>query len=101
MVAYLVNEAIIHNVEMHDEFRLRTPPLLEAHGGRFAMRGNEVDGSVPGLRRISVMEFDTLEEARAWATVAGQEPELVELRAMRDTASTVTTTILEGYTPGG
>ena len=47
------------------------------------------------------MEFDTLEEARAWATVAGQEPELVELRAMRDTASTVTTTILEGYTPGG
>ena len=99
MVAYLVNEAIINNKEMHDEYRRRIPPLLEAHGGRFVARGDEAGGSVPGLRRISVMEFDTLEEARRWATVAGQEPELVELRAIRDTASTVTTTILEGYTP--
>ena len=82
----------------HAEFRSRVVPLLEAKGGKFVFRGSvseASDGNTSTSRRIAVMEFATVEQARAWVGPQS-EPEYVALRELRDGASTSVSFIVEG-----
>ena len=99
MAAY----AILYTTEVtdearHAEFRSQVTALLEAKGGKFLMRGNVAeasDGDTTAHRRIAVMEFPTVEQARAWIGPQS-EPEYVALRELRDGASNSISFVVEG-----
>ena len=81
----------------HAEFRSRMVPLLEAKGGKFLFRGGlseASDGQPVGNRRIAVMEFPTVEQARAWVGPQSEQ-EYVALRELREGASTSMSFIVE------
>ena len=84
--------------ERHAEFRSRQPALLEAKGGKVIMRGpvtEATDGETNASRRIAVMEFPTVEQARAWIGPQS-EPDYVALRELRDSAANTVAFIVEG-----
>ena len=82
---------------LHAEFRSRVTPLLEAYGGKYLVRGDvseATDGESDVHRRIAVMEFATVEEARAWIGPQS-DPEHAAVRDLRDRASASVSLIVE------
>lgn len=66
--AYIVGEVTITDPEAYGVYRNQVLPTIEAHGGRFVIRGGPahlIEGSgEPG--RIVVIEFPDQARARAW-----------------------------------
>ena len=99
MAAY----AVLYTTEvideaLHAEFRSRVTSLLEAKSGKFVMRGDIAeasDGETTAHRRIAVMEFPTIEQARAWVGPQS-EPEYVALRELRGRAGNCISFVVEG-----
>jgi uncharacterized protein (DUF1330 family) len=63
------------------EYRRRNTPIVEAHGGRFIVRGGAIDvleGDWESLRLV-VIEFPDMDAARAWYTSDEYAP-LIKLR---------------------
>ena len=79
------------------EFRERAPAVVEAHGGRFLVRGGRrmsysvVQGDWTP-HRVIVIEFESVERATSWWNSAAH----TELRAIADRCSNTATTIVEG-----
>ena len=98
MAAYVVlytTEVI--DAALHAEFRSRVAPLLEADGGKYLVRGDvseATDGETTIQRRVAVMEFPTVEQARAWIGPQS-EPEHAAVRELRDRASNSVSLIIE------
>ncbi len=99
MSAYVVLYVTeVTDEERHAEFRSQVVPLLEAKGGKHLMRGDvseASDGETAAHRRIVVMEFPTVEQARAWAGPQS-EPEYAALRELRDSSANTISFIVEG-----
>jgi len=67
MSAYVVVEVVITDPEQYERYKSAAAPSVEAAGGRYLARGGEVDtfeGAAPA--RAVVLEFPTLDAARAW-----------------------------------
>jgi uncharacterized protein (DUF1330 family) len=77
-----------------DEYRQRVPATLAAHGGRFLVRGGAhevVEGSWRP-RRLVVLEFPSLAQARRWY----DSEEYREPKAMRFRTSKANIVFVEG-----
>lgn len=59
MPAYLVLMVSIDNPETYSKYTAQTPPLVKKYGGKFLVRGGEVDTieGEPFNDRIVVLEF--------------------------------------------
>ncbi len=95
MPAYVI--AIVRaqdvNARALQEYRAANGPLVERHGGRFAVRGGAVErleGRVP--ERVVVIEFPDAAAARAWY----DDPDYVAIRGLRTSASDTDLMIVEG-----
>jgi uncharacterized protein (DUF1330 family) len=68
MAAYLVASIHVHNPLGYDEYRSQTRPIIEAHGGRFLVRGGKVHPleGAPDIERFVVIEFPSVESARSF-----------------------------------
>jgi len=68
MAAYLVASIRVHNPLGYDEYRSRTQPIVEAHGGRFLVRGGTVHPleGAEDIERVVVIEFPSVEAARTF-----------------------------------
>jgi uncharacterized protein (DUF1330 family) len=95
MAAYViasVSEA--HDDEALAEYRRRNTAAVEAHGGRFVVRGGSIEvleGEWSPLR-VVVMEFDDTDAARRWYTSADYQ----EAIPIRQGASTTDIILVEG-----
>ena len=69
------------------------PPTLQAHGGRYIALGGKI---VPGVgsppKRITIIEFDSLEKAQAWFN----DPAAVAARSEAQKYATVRDYTVEG-----
>ena len=67
MSAYVLVELEVHNPDGYAEYRPLAFESVTKHGGRFLARGGTTE-VLEGewLPRIVVLEFDSLEAARAW-----------------------------------
>ncbi len=68
MAAYVLASIQVHNPEEYEKYKKLAGPSLEAFGGRFLVRGGAVT-SLEGEwapRRLIILEFDSMEKARAW-----------------------------------
>jgi uncharacterized protein (DUF1330 family) len=68
MAAYIVVEVEVHDTERYESYKQMVPPSLIPYGGRFIVRGGEVE-TLEGEwapRRLVIVEFPSVERAKAW-----------------------------------
>ena len=97
MPGYLIAMIEVIDPKGFEEYREKVPPTIAAHGGRYLARGGQVEvleGSLPS-KRIAIVEFPSLAEAKAW----WQAPEYQPLRAIRERTTKSTLVITEGLKP--
>ena len=94
MAAYVIADVEVTDLAGYDEYRKGVPATIAAHGGRYLARGGAVqvlEGDwIP--RRAVILEFPSLERARAWY----DSPEYRPLREMRARASNSRLVIIDG-----
>ena len=94
MAGYVVVNDEITDEAVFAEFRERVAATVEAHGGRYLVRGGATevaDGDwTPG--RLVILEFDDVDRARAWLN----SPEYAELREIRRKSANASVIIAEG-----
>ena len=99
MAAYLIANLRITDPERFDQYRQQVAPMIARWGGRYLVRGGAVqvlEGN-PGLHRVVILEFPSMERLREFYGSAEYAP-LLALRG----ASTVSDVVLvEGVAPGG
>jgi uncharacterized protein (DUF1330 family) len=68
MAAYVIADIDVRDAERYEEYRQLVTPSIAAYGGRYLVRGGEtaiLEGDwLP--RRCVVIEFPSVEQARAW-----------------------------------
>jgi uncharacterized protein (DUF1330 family) len=86
MAAYVIVDIEVTDPAGFDEYRQRVPATLAAHEGRFLVRGGAyevVEGSWRP-RRLVVLEFPSLAQARRWYdSEEYREPKAMRLRASK------------------
>ena len=95
MTAYVIAEVEVTDPEGYGPYTLAVPATIAHYGGRFLVRGGAADvleGDWPALRRV-IIEFPTVEAARAW----WDSPEYEKPKAMRRAHSKGRLILLEGY----
>ena len=95
MVAgYALIDVEITDQAVFAEFSERAPAVVEAHGGRFLVRGGAAE-AVKGdwtPHRLVLVEFDSVERAQSWWNSHDRS----ELGAMLDRCANATVTIVAG-----
>jgi uncharacterized protein (DUF1330 family) len=95
MPAYVIASVTeAHDDEALAEYRRRNTAAVEAHGGRFVVRGGAMEvleGDWAPLR-VVVMEFDDVEAAKRWY----ESDEYQQAIPIRQGASTTGIIVVEG-----
>lgn len=94
MSAYVIAEVNVTDAKLYDEYKKLVPATVEKYGGRFAVRGGAVDSKEGGWTpaRMVVLEFPSMEKARAWY----HSPEYAPALAMRHKAANSKLILVEG-----
>jgi uncharacterized protein (DUF1330 family) len=94
MAAYLIAEIEITDPQGYAEYTKVVPETLEKYGGKFLVRGGKahpLEGDWPERRRV-LIEFPSIEQARAWWS----SPEYARPMEMRRASSNGRLVFLEG-----
>lgn len=94
MPAYVINDMEVTDPAIFDEYRKLSPATVAQYGGRFLVRGGDcitAEGDWTP-RRLVVLEFPSVERARAWL----ESPEYAPARALRQRSSRSRIVIVEG-----
>jgi uncharacterized protein (DUF1330 family) len=95
MKAYIIVDVEITDPARYDEYKKLTPASLVPYGGKFIVRGGQTETLEgewkPG--RIVVLEFPSLEKAKAWWSSDGYAP----AKAIRQSASHAKLIVVEGF----
>jgi uncharacterized protein (DUF1330 family) len=94
MAAYIVVDVTVKDPDRYPEYSRQVQATLEPYGGRFIVRGGAtetVEGTwSPG--RLVILEFPTMERARAWY----DSPEYAPARSLRWELADANLLIVEG-----
>jgi uncharacterized protein (DUF1330 family) len=99
MPAYVINDMEVTDPQLLEEYKKLSPATVEQYGGRFLARGGRLE-TVEGdwtPRRLVILEFPSLERARAWI----ESPEYAPARRLRQQASRSRIILVEGVAPAG
>ena len=68
MPAYVVVDIEVTDPDGYEEYKRLAAPTVEAHGGRYLVRGGPVDILEGDWQphRFVVLEFETVDRAHAW-----------------------------------
>jgi len=94
MAAYVIAIVDVKDPARYESYRQMVLPTITAYGGRFVARGGrtEVLEGAWAPRRVVIVEFPSLERARAW----WHSPEYAEAKALRQATSNGTLIVIEG-----
>ena len=94
MSAYVIATAKVRDEARFAEFVKRVPEAVARHGGKYLVRGGNVEqvGGDWAPGRVVVMRFDSLERARTFL----DSPELSGIKDMRDQSADVKAILVEG-----
>ncbi len=94
MKAYIIVDVNITNPSRYEDYRKLTPASLVPYDGKFIVRGGAtetLEGEwLPG--RVVVLEFPSMQQAKAWWSSAGYAP----AKAIRQSAADTKMIIVEG-----
>ena len=94
MPAYVIVSIEIHDPVLYERYKLAAPAAIGAYGGKYLTRGGAVE-VIEGEwtpRRLVILEFPSMEKARAWHG----SPEYASALAMRHSSSTSLMLFVEG-----
>ena len=94
MPAYLIANIDVHDPATFETYRQQVPPVIASFGGRYLVRGGEVlpvEGD-PGLKRVVVLEFPSLEDARRF----WHSPEYEPVKRLRERSATCQVALVDG-----
>lgn len=97
MAAYLIVEVSIHNPAEYEDYKKLTPGSLKNYQGKFIVRGAKTE-CLEGEwnpERIVVLEFPTVELAKAWWA----SEEYAPAKALRQRTAHTKMLLVEGYQP--
>lgn len=97
MPAYVINDMEVTDPQRFEEYKKLSPPTVAQYGGRFLVRGGRVE-TLEGdwsPRRLVILEFPSLQQARAWI----DSPEYAPARRLRQLSSDSNLILLEGVAP--
>lgn len=85
MGAYVIAEVEIHDLQGYQEYAKGVPATIAQYGGRYLVRGGAVESIEGGWapKRVAVVEFPTLAQAKRWYA----SPEYAPLLAIRHSAA--------------
>jgi uncharacterized protein (DUF1330 family) len=95
MPAYAIGRLQMRDPSWAKEYGTRIQALLTKHGGRYLVRAGKmetVEGSTPLPSAIVVLEFPSIEHARAWY----RDPEYAPLIKLRQVGSDLDLVRVEG-----
>ena len=96
MSVYVITDIKVHDWDRYQEYVGRTRPIVERHGGRYHVRGGEVDVRAGDWEpdRLVVIEFPSKEDMDRFGASAEYQP----VAAIRESAATtVSVVVVEGY----
>ena len=100
MSAYVLVEVEVKEPIGYEEYKKMAPRSIQAHGGRYLVRGGPVEaleGEWP-LQRVVILEFPDAAAARAWWSCSDYRP----ARDLRQRTARTRMVLLEGIaTPSG
>jgi uncharacterized protein (DUF1330 family) len=94
MKAYIIVDVTITDPVRYEEYKKITPASLESFEGRFVVRGGAVE-TIEGRwkpGRLVVIEFPSVEKAKAWWS----SPVYAPAKAIRQSASITEMILVEG-----
>jgi len=94
MAAYVIVDIDIHSPETYDEYKRLAPPSISLYGGRYLIRGGEVqilEGEWTPKRCV-VLEFPSVEQAKAWWS----SKEYAPAKALRQSCSETQMVVVDG-----
>jgi uncharacterized protein (DUF1330 family) len=94
VAAYVIAVVNITDPARYEGYRAMVLPTITAFGGRFIARGGktEVLEGQWDPRRMVIIEFPSMEQARAW----WGSPEYAEAKALRQATSESTLILVDG-----
>jgi uncharacterized protein (DUF1330 family) len=94
MAAYLIAEVDVQDAVVFEEYRKLVPATIARHGGKYVVRGGATETLEGGWtpKRIVVLEFPSMEQARKWYHSADYAPAL----ALRLKAAKTKAILVEG-----
>jgi uncharacterized protein (DUF1330 family) len=95
MKGYLIANLDIQDQPTFQRYREEVVPLIQKYGGRYIIRGGEVEdleGHL-GLKRLIVLEFPSLDAARAFYN----SPEYQPVKAIRLQSAASEVALILGY----
>jgi uncharacterized protein (DUF1330 family) len=94
MSAYVIVDIDVTDPQGYQEYIKLAPPTVAAYGGKYIARAGKtevLEGEwVP--QRLVILEFESLERAKAWL----ESPEYRSARQMRHRAATTNMVVIEG-----
>jgi uncharacterized protein (DUF1330 family) len=97
MPAYIIGSITVTDPAGYEEYRARVPAVIFAHGGRYVVRGGQmevVEGDWP-MSRTVVLEFPDMGKLKAFYDSADYAP----LLAIRQRCAVSNLIAVEGYVP--
>ena len=94
MPAYVIADIDITDPVRYEEYKKLAAPTVTAHGGKYVVRGGAVQ-KLEGDRepkRVVVLEFPSVERARAWWSSSDYAP----AKAIRQAAARSEMILVEG-----
>jgi uncharacterized protein (DUF1330 family) len=97
MSAYVIVNITVRDPVRYEEYKRLASPTSPAYGGRYVARGGQVEvrEGAWSPSRLVILEFPTLDQARAWWS----SPEYAPAKALRQSCADTQLVITEGL-PG-
>jgi uncharacterized protein (DUF1330 family) len=98
MPAYVVVEVTVKDAETYERYKQLAPSSIGLYGGRYVVRGGatEVLEGTWSPARLVLLEFPSVERARAW----WNSPEYAPAKALRQASASTDMVLVEGLPPG-
>ena len=94
MAAYVIVEVNVTDPQLFAEYAKGVPATIAAYGGKYLVRGGAVETREGGWapKRVVVLEFPSMDEARRWY----HSPEYRPILEMRLKAASARLILVEG-----
>ena len=94
MPAYVTVQVAVDDPAIYEQYKALAPPAIAAYGGRYVVRGgrSEILEGTWQPARLVLLEFPTMERARAWWA----SPEYAEAKALRQSCAQTEMLLIEG-----
>lgn len=94
MTAYVIVDVTVNDPANYDDYKKLAPVSVAQYGGKYIARGGRTETLeghwTPG--RLVILEFPSIEQAKAWLN----SPEYAPARAMRHAYATTNMVVIEG-----